>query len=302
VGCGGGGGGHGGMASTTAGVSSLAPVTSSTTAGTSSVTTTPVASATGPSGLLRVLTYNVAGLPQGLSSSNPNVDIPQISPKLDAYDLVCTQEDFVFNAQLIASDHHAHRTTPLFGYATFVGDGLDTFSDAPFTPPHRVKWSVSHGVIHYDNDALASKGFSFVRMEVSPGVTIDVYDLHADAGGDAGDESARQTQYQQLAQFVAYFSLDQPVIICGDTNLETARSTTDETTLQTLLAATGTTDMARTLGGDPGCIDRIMIRSTPHLTFTPVRWRLADEFKDAQGNPLSDHDAVNVDLDWSYVP
>ena len=27
----------------------------------------------------------------------------------------------------------------------------------------------------------------------------------------------------------------------------------------------------------------------------------ADEFKDGQGLPLSDHDGINVDLDWKYV-
>jgi hypothetical protein len=40
------------------------------------------------SGTFEALTYNVAGLPQGLSSSNPAEFTPQISPLLNSYDLV----------------------------------------------------------------------------------------------------------------------------------------------------------------------------------------------------------------------
>lgn len=48
-----------------------------------------------PSGTFTTLTYNVAGLPEGLSGSNPSVNTPLISPLLNAYDLVLVQEDWI---------------------------------------------------------------------------------------------------------------------------------------------------------------------------------------------------------------
>src|SRR5699024_9684185 len=45
-------------------------------------------------GSFDVLSYNVAGLPEVLSDSNPSVNMALIGPLLDAYDLVLTQEDF----------------------------------------------------------------------------------------------------------------------------------------------------------------------------------------------------------------
>jgi hypothetical protein len=40
------------------------------------------------------LAYNVAGLPQEISKANPQQHIPLISPLLNEYDVVLTQEDF----------------------------------------------------------------------------------------------------------------------------------------------------------------------------------------------------------------
>jgi len=46
----------------------------------------------GRGGELSVLSYNVAGLPQEISSENPEEHIPLISPLLDEYDIVLTQD------------------------------------------------------------------------------------------------------------------------------------------------------------------------------------------------------------------
>ena len=46
------------------------------------------------SGTFLMLTYNVAVLPDSLSSSHPSEYTPQISPLLNAYDVVVVQEDF----------------------------------------------------------------------------------------------------------------------------------------------------------------------------------------------------------------
>ena len=45
-------------------------------------------------GSFSLLSYNVAGLPEGLSQSNPEANAPTISKLLGDYDVVVTQEDF----------------------------------------------------------------------------------------------------------------------------------------------------------------------------------------------------------------
>ena len=44
-------------------------------------------------GSFSLLTYNVAGLPEGLSSSRPSVNMALISKLLNRYDLALVQED-----------------------------------------------------------------------------------------------------------------------------------------------------------------------------------------------------------------
>src|SRR5688572_5820705 len=45
-------------------------------------------------GTIRFLTYNVAGLPEGVSKSHPAANTPLMSPLLNDFDLVVVQEDF----------------------------------------------------------------------------------------------------------------------------------------------------------------------------------------------------------------
>src|SRR5688500_16876233 len=45
-------------------------------------------------GTFTALTYNVVGLPQAISGSDPETNSPLIGPLLNAYDLVLLQEDW----------------------------------------------------------------------------------------------------------------------------------------------------------------------------------------------------------------
>src|ERR1041384_3377513 len=49
-------------------------------------------------GTFSVLSYNVAGLPEGLSSGNPRVNTPIIGQRIRPYDVVHVQEDFNYHA------------------------------------------------------------------------------------------------------------------------------------------------------------------------------------------------------------
>src|SRR3954464_1761273 len=54
-------------------------------------------------GQFRLLTYNVAGLPQVVSPSTPRQNIPLVSPLLNAYDVVLVQEDFSYHELLLVA-------------------------------------------------------------------------------------------------------------------------------------------------------------------------------------------------------
>lgn len=290
AGCGGGGG-------SSAAAATASAVTSGRGAAPTTSSTTPGGSSTLPSGVVQVLTYNVAGLPQFISGVNPSTNTRLISPKLNAYDLVLVQEDFWYHQDLAVDARHPFQTPPQVGHTTLVNDGLNTFSKLPLFDLTRVKWARWNGLLSNSNDGLSSKGFSFARQTFGPGVEVDVYDLHADAGRDQGDVDARRAQFDQLADFIEAFSAGRPLLVAGDTNLK-PNIADDNATYAAFLTRLGLRCAARTIGNKPETIDRIMLRSSADVELTPLAWRFADEFVDAAGQDLSDHKAVHVTVEW----
>ena len=82
------------------------------------------------SGAFSVLTYNVAGLPDIISSGDPATNTRPIGERLGGYDIVHVQEDFNYHADLYATDQHPYRT-PTSGGVPF-GSGLNTLSNFPY--------------------------------------------------------------------------------------------------------------------------------------------------------------------------
>ncbi len=249
-------------------------------------------------GSLDVLSYNVAGLPAFLSKSAPETNTRLISPLLNGYTLVLVQEDFWYHADLDAGAAHPHRTTTATPQVGMMNDGLNVFSAFPFSYVDRNIWVACNGVWDAGSDCLADKGFLRIRLEPAPGLEIDVYDLHGDAGRDPLDALARERQYAQLRDHILAFSGGRALIVAGDFNLR-GFDPADEPILQTLMAATGLGDSCRTLGCGDDRIDRVLYRSGTGVTIVPALWRLAPEFKDAAGAELSDHKPVHVRLDWT---
>lgn len=131
---------------------------------------TPAGSAAKTSGEFVALTYNVAGLPQGISGSDPQTNSPLISPKLNAYDLVLLQEDwadpipgvpgiFAFHDEIVADANHRYRTDPappprgtdLRRFPSgpiLTADGLNQLARFPFGPIDRQMWHTCFGELH----------------------------------------------------------------------------------------------------------------------------------------------------------
>ncbi len=238
----------------------------------------------------KVLTYNVAGLPQGISGSDPLVNTPQISPKLNPFELVLVQEDFSYHDALVASATHPHLSTPMAKSAD-LGDGLNELSRFSFSALSRTKWSKCNGYIDQSNDCLTPKGFSRFVLDLGGGRTVDVYNMHFDAGRGQGDVTAREAQVDQLVAAIAQQSAGKAVIVAGDTNMKAS----DEPTLQKLLGGSSLECACRTLKcAEPERIDRVLFRSSATLTLTAKSFAVESSFVDPSGKPLSDHDPVSA--------
>ncbi|WP_314617396.1 jacalin-like lectin [Streptomyces stackebrandtii] len=270
---------------------------------------TPAVAAT--TGTFNVLTYNVAGLPEGISSGNPEKNTPLISPRLAAYDIVNVQEDFNYHAALYAGDNHPHRTAT--GGGVPFGDGLNTLSDYAFEDFQRVKWNKCTGT-----NCLTPKGFSIARVRVAEGVFVDLYNVHTNADSTDDALAARRANVEQLSDFIQANSSGNAVIVMGDTNTRYTRSGDN---IRTLADENGLTDawvqlaksgVRPTQGADPllcpttappnGCevVDKVLYRGSKLLTLDATRYNNDwASFLDSAGGNLSDHFPHAVDFSYT---
>jgi endonuclease/exonuclease/phosphatase family metal-dependent hydrolase len=268
-------------------------------------------------GELLALSYNVAGLPEGISGSHPERNTPIISPLLNGYDLVVVQESWqtpdpnplaplrVYHELLVADALHPYKTvsapqplnTDPRRPSAIVADGLNMLSQFPFTSLGREMWN---GCWASAADCLSQKGFMVARTTFAPGVTVDVYNLHMEAGGDPEDDQLRDQAVTQLATYIDAFSAGRPLIVGGDFNLHTDVEP-DASQFQRLLAETGLVDVCAALAcPQPGRIDKFLFRSSDDLELLPLSWRFeTDVFVTPEGEALSDHDPLAVRFRWT---
>lgn len=255
--------------------------------------------ASGDKGALRVLTYNVAGLPEGVSQSHPLKNLTQIGALLNRYDLVFVQEDFAY-PDLLRKKLILPFGSPPFvrGERLHFGDGLSQFSKLPLSAPRRYPWFACNGVLDSYYDCLTPKGLSWSKATLAPGVELDVYNVHLDAGGSAADRAARSGQLQQLTETIQRLSGDRAFILAGDFNL----TRSERTQLALLEKALGATDVCTAVScREPWRIDRILVRSSASIRLLARAWRIDPRFVDARGRHLSDHLAVSAEIAWSSI-
>ena len=247
-------------------------------------------------GELRVVTYNVAGLPEGISNVHPTRTLPLVGPALSRYDLALVQEDFAY-PELLRSGVTLPQRTPGFERKEQLhfGDGLSLFARLPLGDVRRQKWQACHGVVDAYFDCLTPKGLTMARSELSPGIGVDVYDVHLDAGDQAGDVAARRAQLAQLLEAIETWSGEHAVLLGGDFNLGSA----EVADFRKLFRDRGFLDACDELHcREPSRLDRVLYRGNKRLGLRARSWKTDGAFKDAQGRPLSDHLAVAVTLSW----
>ncbi len=165
---------------------------------------------------LKILSYNVAGLPIDIDVSLKQKEIGKIINASD-YDIVAVQEDFTYHESLVGEIKTFPYQTISTGSIPW-GDGLNIFSKTKIYNEYREEWEQLSGVIDGGNDALTPKGFLYAVIELEDGVYLDFYTIHADAYGDAGSVAARTDNFRQLAEHINARKTDRPVIVVGDFN------------------------------------------------------------------------------------
>ncbi|OIJ62682.1 jacalin-like lectin [Streptomyces mangrovisoli] len=269
------------------------------------------------SGTFNVLSYNVAGLPDGLSSApTPRQSATTaIGGRLGPYDVVQVQEDFNYHAYLYAADSHPYRTATSGGAG--IGSGLNTLSDIPYDTDdfERVGWDSCQ----YDSgDCLTPKGFTFMRERLAEGVYVDFYNLHTNAGTNDGDLASRADNLSQLSTFIQSHSAGNAVVVMGDTN---TRYTRTGDTIAEFAAGNGLTDAwvqlerggsAPAKGSDAlvcdedaitdtcEVVDKVLYRSSKLVSLSATSYANKHAgFLTDDGLMLSDHDPVAVGFTWS---
>jgi endonuclease/exonuclease/phosphatase family metal-dependent hydrolase len=267
------------------------------------------------SGSLNLLTYNIAGLPELLSSAvtERESSITTIGERVNRFDIVNVQEDFNYNKFLYSKNTHTYRTENMGGIP--FGDGLSTLSRYPIVDFERVSWTACHGA-----DCLTPKGFSFARIQLAKEVFIDVYNVHATAQDDFEATVARQKNLNQLKKYIQQYSAGRPLLLMGDFNAHYAYALDNVASFQKELGladawvtlknegkipenqANFRATSALKLTDDCEGIDKIYYRNTDSMVFEAREYKVHKElFRNSDGQDLSDHCAVSLQLGWTLA-
>lgn len=274
------------------------------------ITTMSSAQAAAADGGFSTLSYNVAGLLELFSSSNPSTNTPLISCAIRNYTLVNVQEDFNYHAALYDTcDDHTHRSPTSGGMG--IGSGLNTLSHLPYIDWDRRDWDDCNGV-----DCLTPKGWTHARVRLAEGAYLSLYNLHAQAQVEKADLDARRKNILQLLGYIESNSPADAIVVMGDTNTRYTRSGdnvreflkhgfTDvwiENVRGGVLPEAGAaalTSCANTTGPDCEIVDKVFFRNNAHVSLTPLNYLVDSEnFVGGAGEQLSDHYPVSVD--WIY--
>ncbi|WP_169739236.1 endonuclease/exonuclease/phosphatase family protein [Dyadobacter crusticola] len=267
---------------------------------------------TSSSGSFSVISYNIAGLPQLISSAATDraPSIREIGARLNDFDIVHVQEDFNYNRTLYSENKHPFRTISK-GKIPF-GDGLNTLSRFPVRDLQRIKWEDCTGA-----DCLTPKGFTFSRVEIARAVFIDFYNVHANAYNHPAAAKARRQNIAQLADYIRRNSAGNAVILMGDLNgrysynLDNISVLQQELGLQDVwvesqnegklpepLAVTPAKDIL-SIDNDAETIDKILYRSSAAIQIETTDYEFEKSlFSTAEGVPLSDHHPVTARFSW----
>ncbi|EUC54402.1 endonuclease/exonuclease/phosphatase family protein [Rhizoctonia solani AG-3 Rhs1AP] len=271
-------------------------------------------------GVFNVLSINIAGLPEILNpneeSGHKRINAMYIGQKMSQYDykVINVQEDFNYHARVYKYDSHRFRTATSGGVP--LGSGLNTLSNYDWVDFARIKWNRCSDASGYD--CMTRKGFTFMRLRIEQGVYIDMINLHTDAGTKPGDQVARRSNIQQVADFIDARSVGNAVIVFGDTN---SRYTRSEDNIRIFTTQNNLTDAwVEAIGGkrpvagadailcpvgtqpDINCevVDKVFYRGSPIIKLKSTGFFYdTSRFLSPEDEPLTDHHPVRVEFAYT---
>lgn len=253
-------------------------------------------------GELRFLTYNVHGLLEFITGDDTPARMLGISPRLAAFDVAAIQENFFYSEQLMTDVDHPH-----VAHSDEIAEGRQTHSGLSLLSVPAIEasegeaWKLCNGITDGASDCLATKGLQWSRLRVgaAPYAIVDVFNLHAEAGGGDKDVAARTSDVTQLLDSIASRSAGQAVVVLGDFNLRPSDEL-DAPLLERIEGEGGLTELCGVVGcPEADHIDRFYVRDGERVRLTPRDWRRHEEFVDGAGVDLSDHPALSALIGWS---
>ncbi len=172
----------------------------------------------------KFLNCNVAGLPDfgsliGMEGRDVKSNSKQLGSIFNSsdFDVIAVQEDFNYHKSLTGAMKNFKYQTKHSGGVP-GGDGLNVYTKSfPIYNAMRQEWHSCYGGIA-EGDGLTPKGILYTVLDFGNGITVDFYDIHADAFDGGGNALSRAAQYLQLLNLVAEKSANRPVILTGDFN------------------------------------------------------------------------------------
>lgn len=250
------------------------------------------------------------------------------------WDIIALSEDFNYHNELVAplstyyyaGTHRGNLYNKLDVLSSpFDTDGLGLLWTKTMATTNEswTEWTTKYGKTDHGSDELIRKGFRYYTVEIAPGMLIDLYIHHMDAEDAAEDNAARASQITQLVNLIKSTHNKRPILVMGDTN---CRYTRDD--LKNLLYGALSADGRFTVGdpwidfqwdgnydapelqvGQPSIltsnlgyqkgevVDKIFYINDAEaegIRLVPLAYRQAEEFKNEQGEPLSDHYPVTA--------
>ncbi|KAJ9446664.1 hypothetical protein DIPPA_04370 [Diplonema papillatum] len=269
--------------------------------------------ASGSSANFTVLAYNVAGLPELISSASSSRQsaTEEISCYVNEFSIVNVQEDFNYHAALYDTcNDHAYRSKTSGGIP--FGHGLNTMSRFSYTDWAFVEWNDCNGV-----DCLTPKGFTMARVRLAEGVYVDVYNLHTQAQTGDSDLTARRKNILQLVDYMEEQSSGNAVIVMGDTNTRYTRSGDNIRELLDLGLTDSWVELVRegsipdadnvallctpTVITSASCeiVDKVLYRDNGFVGLRATMYTVRQDAYNSAGQALSDHPPVAVNFTFS---
>lgn len=154
-----------------------------------------------------------------------------------------------------------------------------------------------------------------MRLQIDDGVFIDAYNLHTDAGTEDTDETARNSNLHQVADYIDSWSAGNAVLVFGDTNSRYTREADDIRVFERQNGLTdpwvelihdGVAPSQELLCENPSTtnacetVDKVFYRGNAVVGLSATAFNYeSSKFLQANGSILSDHNPITVKFTWA---